>query len=304
MPIITDPQKLSMPEQVQQNKDDIKEINKKIDGLDSLDNVVEVPNMSHILTAQELEAIEQPVAFIIYSNKVYLKRKIESGIAYFDRVFSISGSTVITFDSEEIQATLSNGALAMISNSVSTYSKSEIDTKFSTITYVDNQLALKANLTGANFAGAITAPSIIESMSGYSFTKSTENDPAEVSVEYLYVSVVKNGNKITFVCFVKINRLASISTGGALIGLGTFSVPKSVGNNLIPEALNRLSSTKVYVSSSYNTGTEIPLNVYKNEGVGADYITFRYYSGNDLTANTDYYARAEVTYLLSENMVE
>lgn len=297
MPIIVDPKKLSMPEQVQQNKEDIKNIYKIIDGLDSLDNVVEVPNMSHILTAQELKAIEQPIAFIIYSNKVYLKRKIESGIAYFDRVFSISGSTVITFDSEEIQATLSNGALALVSTSAYTYSKSEIDSKFSTILYVDTQLALKADLSGANFTGAITSPSIIENMSGYSFV----NDG---NMTIIYAGVVKNGNKITFVVFGSYTKTA----GDSFKGIGNFTnIPSSVGEKLYPftqgDLTNCLASSKITMSdiSSRTSKTDVILEIAK---VSNTNISLRLLALSALTDNSAYLFRVEQTFLLSDNLAQ
>ena len=294
MPIIADPQKLSMPEQVQRNKNDIKEIYKKIDGLDSLDNVVEVPNMSHILTAQELEAIEQPVAFIIYNNNVYLKRKIESGIAYFDRVFFISGSTVIAFDSEEIQATLSNGALAMISNSVSTYSKSEIDSKFSTITYVDSQVALCAKLAGANFSGPITASAITEIMGpGYAFDVGTAS---EMSYDFAYAGVSKTGNKITFVIAGKIKRLSSVYT----ITLGGFTIPSAIGQKLYPTNGTILEYKNAYCAKDQSTGVNLPFNVYKTSD---SYLTFRLDNANNLDLNTDYFVRCEITFLLSDNLL-
>ena len=87
--IITDPKKLSMPQQVQKNKEDIEDIRKIIDGLDAEDNVVIVNDISQILTAEELEAIKQPVAFIVYNNHLYFKRSETSTTAYFDVVFSI-----------------------------------------------------------------------------------------------------------------------------------------------------------------------------------------------------------------------
>ena len=301
MPIIVDPQKLSMPEQVQQNKKDIENIYKIIDGLDSLDNVVEVSDMSYILTAQELKAIEQPVAFIIYNNKVYLKRKIESGIAYFDRVFSISGSTVLTFDSEEIQATLSNGALAMISNSVFTYSKSEIDNKFSTITYVDNQLALKANLSGANFTGAITSPSIIEEMSGYSFNKGSEL--TGITREFVYAGGVKNGNKLTLVLALNITRTATVSNN---LPLGQFYMPSDIMGKLYPTNVggyNFLDNKVIPAFSDHYTKEDIFCFVQK---IGSSYVFLQADPSalNNLTLNTKYYLRYEITFLLSENLAE
>ena len=56
--------------------------------------------------------------------------------------------------------------------------------------------------------GNITAPSIIENMSGYSMTVS--DTTTNVTLTNIYSSMVKNGNKLTIVFFCKIKRMVPI----------------------------------------------------------------------------------------------
>ena len=298
--IITDPKKLSLPQQVQKNKEDIEDIRNIIDGLDVEDNVVVVNNISQILTAEELEAIKQPVAFIVYNNHLYLKGKATSTTAYFDIVFSITFSTAITFESSEIQVQLSNGALSIVNNTVSTYSATQIDIQLglkADKTYVDSNFA---KLSGANFTGEITSPSIVETMSGYSFLKADSN--AERLINYIYAGICKNGNKLTFVINAETTRLASITSDN--IVLGRFVVPVSVGNLLFPSTTIGLSNVlklgRIYAGSSFYQGIEIPYVIYKTS---SNTIEVRLYSPNSsMDLNTLYNLRLEATFLLNDNL--
>lgn len=292
--IITDPKKLSMPQQVQKNKEDIEDIRKIIDGLDVEDNVVVVNDISQILTAEELEAIKQPVAFIVYNNHLYLKGKTIDTTAYFDIVFSITASTVITFESSEIQVELSNGALNLVNSTVSTYSETQIDNKLSlkaNITYVDNNFA---SLSGANFTGAITAPSIIENMSGYSI----KNVNAIVD-EMIYASVCKNGNKITFVIFGTITPVAQTN-----YNIVQFTIPEAVGEKLYPFTSGAVVNLlEVKNASCFTDSTSITDAIMRVRKESNTTITFEL-RAQSLTANTQYHLRFECTFLLSENLAQ
>ena len=294
MPIITDPKKLSMPEQVQKNKDDISEIRKVIDGLDVEDNVVVVDDIAHIMTAEELEAIKQPVAFIVYNGHLYFKRTETATIAYFDVVFSITNGAVITFASSEIEASLSNGGLNIVNNTVSTYSATQIDNKLSlkaNITYVDNNFAA---LTGANFTGAITAPSIVETMSGYSFTK--DSDLATNGVSLNYVGVVKNGNKLTFIISGVFTRNSNTTNN---VFVGHLLIPATVGEKLYLNSLGALDNKSVNFFNSTTSHTSLPMRTGKGSNTS---LGITIYATGGLTLDTPYEFRYETTFLLSENL--
>lgn len=297
--IITDPKKLSMPQQVQKNKEDIEDIRKIIDGLDVEDNVVVVNDISQILTAEELEAIKQPVAFIVYNNRLYLKSGESGFSAYFDVVFSITPpGTAITFASSRITANLSNGGLSVVDSSVNAYSVSQIDNLLSAkanITYVDNNFLA---LTGGTLTGPFSAPEIVEIMSGYSF--SYPSNTLTALITYGYAGVVKNGNKITFVIAGNLTTGASDLYEETKV-IGNFAIPRSVGENIYPingehVAYIRVSLAKDY--TNFKNASIIPAK-FSNTSLGF-YLSIT----EALQTNTNYYFRFEFTLLLSDNLTQ
>lgn len=143
--------------------------------------------------------------------------------------------------------------------------------------------------------GNITGASIIENMSGYSFSKtaSTEN----YTLSYNYVGVCKNGNKLTMVIDVDITLATSVSD----IALGSFLIPSAVGSKLIPSSVggnNYLDNSKLLLFSAYNAGVEAYAYFGKNSNTN---IPTRIYTSN-LVAETTYHCRYEKTFLLSENL--
>ena len=292
----------NLPEQVGENAKNIKEIQDLLDGLNIQDNLVVIADLSQILNAEELEVVERPVAFLYYNNQLYIKKNESAGVAYFDVIFTIAeDSGEIEFSSQEIEVNLTTGALSYASSSSYTYTKSHIDT----------ELALKANdaevakLTGAAFTGGITSPSIIEDMSGYSFTPNTaQTNHTKV---FKYVSAVKNGNKVTLVVFVEIQVGGSQINAGSGLNIGTFALPAAVMNSLYPVTQGvytnslgvfviQLAKATSTVPNPSDTGT-----VLMNKDPSG--VFFYIYTNSNLTASTSYYARIETTFLLSDSLV-
>lgn len=302
-PIITDPKKLSMPQQVQKNKDDIAEIKKVIDGLDSLDNVVIVPDISHIMTAKELESVRQPVCFIVYDNHLYIKKKEESETAYFEVVFSIVNTTVVSFQSSQIEVNLSNGALGIVNSTYNVYSTTQIDEKLSTLVsyaYLNTQMGYKANLSGANFTGKITAPEVLEINSGFSFIPNTVSN---YTFEYLYAGVVKTGNKVTFVLKFNVTKIAD-GTGDYHPTIARWQIPSEIGAKLIPSTIGTYTNnldikSNSAMSDAFNS-VAINTGVNKVSDTLIDMVAFQ--ARNLLTAGTKYQIRYEATFLLSDNL--
>lgn len=281
----------NLPEQVGYNTEQIEKIFETLDGLNVQDNVVSVPDMSYVLTDDELKIVRQAVAFIIYSGELYIKRSEDSTLARFELVFSISESAgVISLSSKEIQVTLANGGLALVASSATTYNATKLDTL----------LNAKANLSGANFSGPITSPSIIENMAGYGFSYSTVYG---YTFENVYVGAVKNGNKLTLICAFNITRTEDDVTGNPQVG--SFVIPSSVGEKLFPAQVGNYT----YLANKVVTA-------WKEAWTAADVKAFYNKSGNAgislsligqdtaaLTKNAKYYIRAEVTFLLSDSLV-
>ena len=162
-----------------------------------------------------------------------------------------------------------------------------------------NEQEYFALLNGANFTGAITAPSIIENMSGYSFEQSTAS---KVTFNYIYCSVCKNGNKLTFATCLTFT-LASDQTEASIV-IGKFIIPASISAQLYPvtflgsldllnyeEVLCVARATLATVSTkgyAYKSGTTGIVQMINTAG---------------LSKETEYFLRIEQTFLLSDNLV-
>ena len=146
-------------------------------------------------------------------------------------------------------------------------------------------------------SGNITGASIIENMSGYSFTKASDIEWTAV-----YVSACKNGNKLSFIVFGSYTKASEDSRSP---GLGSFTIPTDVGSKLIPFSIagtgtDRLDIRKIsFFSTQYNS-VDVPMRVTKVSNAS---IRFAISDNDLLTAGTTYLFRYEVTFLLSENLV-
>lgn len=151
-------------------------------------------------------------------------------------------------------------------------------------------------VTGGISGNAITGDSIIENMSGYSWTKYTNPNITQTDI---YVSVVKNGNKLTIVYFGKVNL--SVAEGGS-IKLGSVTIPNSVGTKLYPFTIgtqtNVLDQRSIALLTSLSSTDEVIARTYKESNTQVALFI----RTQDLVVNTDYLFRYEVTFLLSENL--
>lgn len=141
-----------------------------------------------------------------------------------------------------------------------------------------------------NIDGNLTGNSIIENMSGYSFTKK-ENSQFTIS----YAGVVKNGNKITFAIAGIMNIPAYIDR----IDLGYFTIPLSVGKKLFPIGNTLFLSYKVVpFYKAYNSKVDVNVNTIKNSDTKISVSTYPI----KLETGIDYSFRYEITFLLSDNL--
>lgn len=155
------------------------------------------------------------------------------------------------------------------------------------------------NIAPANVAatGNITAPSIIETMTGYS----VEIDKSTYNWNPIYVGVCKNGNKVSLVVFGSYEKQAADDPSGRLLKL---NIPGTVGTQLYPytvagvddilesKPIAAFSTRKLYTMI---TGETMKVNNFR--------IDVNLHGINALTDNTTYFFRYEVTFLLSENLV-
>ena len=300
----------NLQEQVGYNSERIEKIKEFLDGLNVQDNVVVVPDMSYILSDEELEIIKREVAFIVYNGSLYLKKSMDSSEAKFDIVFTISGTTAITFSTSEIAVTLANGALGITNATYYAYSTTQIDNKLadkSDITYIDAQLALCAKLAGADFTGDVKAPLLLEKMTGYTAAAGVNK-----YITFTYVSIVKTGNKIT----LAVAGLINLPTGQTIseytnMGSVLFYCPASVMDKIYPAGAsgagfsNGLSAKNI--QSFYDYSVKADINVVCRKGSSYFEVVF-YGTSNTQTqigahVDENFAFRYEETFLLSDSLV-
>ncbi len=142
-----------------------------------------------------------------------------------------------------------------------------------------------------NISGSLTADSIIENMSGYSF------GVGEPEVTTTYAGVVKNGNKITFAICGSI-KLTSVKNQ---LELGRFVIPAEIDAKLFGGFLGGayLDVKPLYCADALTSGVSKPALLFK---AGSNTLICNLYNTGDMSLNTDYFFRYEVTFLLSDNM--
>lgn len=276
----------NLPEQVAKNADDIKKIAAVLDGLNIQDNVVAIADISQILTRAELDIVEKPVAFLYYSDQLYIKRNEVGGSAFFDVIFSITGSTVISFTSKVIEVVLTTGALVLTTSTYSTYSKSELDTKFglkADITYVDAQLALKANLSGATFTGAVKAPTLEQSNVNYEQSFNF-NNYVGLTITNVYNKFIVVNNMLYIIANIKLTNDTenSISINPAVSSFGQINVtlPSGIASKIYDMEGDPVTSPKANVRNITAVCCK-----YKNNLSQANMASGTFILGNGTPAN-------------------
>ena len=156
---------------------------------------------------------------------------------------------------------------------------------------------LGAIFTGnVNIAGNLTADSIIENMSGY--TASVNDSLSGVTIDNVYQGACKNGNKLTFVCAVKITRTGATDSGRIV----SYVIPSAIGAKLYPVNIagtDVLDVKIVNAYNTYNTSTDLSALIEKNNNTT---ISVYMYGFTGLTQNTEYYVRYEATFLLNDDI--
>lgn len=280
----------TLPEQVGFNSEKIAEIIKAINDFELVDKVIDLDSASGVLTDTQFGIAELSPSFILYSGKVFIKAYEDgTNIDFIEVGALVGGSTTLTLSVERFRITVSTKAYQYdIVQLFESYTKAQIDSLLSA------GLALKANLAGANFTGAITAPSIIETMSGYSFTPNSSLAANGITLNY--VGVVKTGNKITFVVAGVFKHDTGI-TIQSNPNIGRFTVPAEVSAKLIPNSLGNLDDKSILFLSSATNGISKYARI-------SDSLQLQFYKLDETFAlDTSYEFRYEATFLLSDSLI-
>lgn len=157
-----------------------------------------------------------------------------------------------------------------------------------------NKITLSKDL---DVNGNFTANEIVEKMSGYTASLYSITG---ISVEDVYASVVKTGNKITFVFAGSVTKATGYS-GSSRQQLIKFNIPSSIGAKLypIPIGINILDVKKISCITEAFTSVEATIDCekYSNTEV-VDVLDV-----SSLVEETKYFIRYEVTFLLSDNLI-
>lgn len=276
----------NLQEQVGWNTEQINKIFEFLDGINVSDNVVVVLDISTPLTAEELEIVNREVAFIVYNGELYFKRNQDSSYIYFDVVFSVSGSTVITLASSKISVTKSNGALGITNSSSNVYSKTQVDTLLSSkadISYVDAQLALKANLSGADFTGAVTAPTFKQSQFNFSrvFNLSADQD---LTISNIYNRFAEINNVLHLIVNISLTNNTGeskiLGSGYGFIGFASLTLDQEIASKIID--IDGISAAAV--GSNGTLISSEPCQIMKNKILDS---TSEFYTGRLSILNRD-----------------
>lgn len=283
----------NLQEQVGYNTECIQELAETIDGITLEDKLVIIANDSGTFTEEEMTVLNGPLAFISDGSKVWLKQSETASEFVFkaiDIVATEQGGTHYNVGGSKIVVTRATRAYATSDDVIiTTYSKSQID----------SLLALKADLSGADFTGDITAPSITEINQGYSFTK-----PTDTQIEIVYAGVAKTGNKITMVIFGSFTPSSNIVADTSTL-LGTFVLPQAVASKIYWYTSGSLTyvTAEGKIPLTYSVANSVDGQYYFRVGAQGEEVV-RIYNKAQLNAGTTYHFRVEQTFLLSDNLAQ
>lgn len=281
----------TLPEQVGFNSAKIEEIIKFLNESGLKDLVISVDAASGTLTPEQLAIAELSPSYVLYGGKVYVKALEDlTNIDYFQVGVNISGSTEYQASIERVRVVRDTRAYAAETiNLFESYTSDQIDTLLSGLESV------YAKLSGASFTGPITAPSIIEDMTGYSVS---ETHSSQITRDY--IGICKNGNKLTISVAGNIQTGESGITSGTVLQVAYFTIPASVHQKLVPFYSDFVDVRKVYCFQDIFGGINMDSYVSKTS---SNTLSIRFYAPA-MTANKKYYFRYELTFLLGENYAE
>lgn len=123
----------NLQEQVGYNSEQIKKIFSILDGIDYEDHVVVIEDISTPLTEEEMAIVAEPVAFLVYQDKLYFKDSTDADNIYFSAVMNVNETTVVTFNSFKISVEITSGALEVINDDYEVYSSEQTDEKLAVL---------------------------------------------------------------------------------------------------------------------------------------------------------------------------
>ena len=255
----------NMQEQVAYNSECIQKIKEYLDGLEYSDSLIVLTSSSGSLTAEEMAVAEKKVAFIYLNGELYVKSEDVVPSSYIFRQVKLKatevGSAYYEIGGSKIVVTIGTATYAQSDEVVITvYSKSQVDSIVANImaikanvadvytkTAVDLLLAGKADLSGANFTGDVTAPTL-EQANANATLDTTITPPTGCVVDSNSFAAMKVVNGVLYVIFearISNNTGASVTDN---VSYTTTNIPVKYSSKIFRKDGTKVS--EAYVSSS------------------------------------------------------
>lgn len=220
--------------------------------------------------------------------------KIESGEIVLQQGESVTDAKIVD---GHLYLTLSNGE-RLDAGDVKPVTRFEISASQHLIVYYGDGTSqdLGAILQGnVNIDGNLTANSIVETMNGYSFSALANEN---ITMEYIYAGVVKNGNKLTIALAFNITPNTAIQDF------------QSICDFILPtEILGKLHTTMI---AGYNLldVKQVDIFQYANSSKSLYFQIEKRFNGirlncavpSSVSIGAKYFGRIEATFLLSDSM--
>lgn len=217
----------TLPEQVGFNSKKIYEIIKWINDSGFIDKVLNLSDPSGTLTESQYAIVDLSPSYIVYGGKVFVKSLEDSdNIDFFKVGTDMSESDSIIASAERVRVVKATKAYQ--------YSVVQLFESYNK-TQLDNLLAEKADLSGAEFTGAVKAPTLEQTTANWS--TDFEFTPAQVGnasliVENKYCRLEVINNVLYLVAVVKYTNptesMIAISTS-----IKDIVIPEEIGKRIV-----------------------------------------------------------------------
>lgn len=323
----------NLQEQVGYNTECIKKLAEAIDGITIEDKLVVIESDSGTFTDEELVILSGPLAFISDGSKVWMKQSetlVQLAFKAVDIVANEVGGAYFNLGLSQIVINRETGAYNTSADTFfTTYSKTQIDSIVANImalkanasdvytkTATDNLLAGKADLTGASFSGAISAPTLLQAEANYKAEFVINPDGGSTySIEQIYNRFIQINQGLEIVVNLAIKNETENAITVGKIGASLPVLPTSLATQLVDFLGHKVSEAGVaqtiiasaqaviYKASNAGLGTaqgasygKIILSNYGTANQCQVYVAAD--SGVSVPANTTYYLTGRISLTL------
>lgn len=224
----------NMPEQVAYNTEQIDKIFEFLDGLNVEDNLIVLEDASGTLNAEEMAIVSRNVAFIIYNDNLYIKTETSASEFVFKQInLNVTDNgTYNVIQSYKIIVTRASGAYSYFEQTIlTTYNKSELDAL----------LVLKANLSGADFSGPVTAQTLKQNEANWKADFPTFPNITGGTSSPIFCRVQQINQELHIVMLGKVVNNSGADISAYTLSFISFDLPTSIANKIYDVLGNKVS---------------------------------------------------------------